>query len=637
MNTIDTEFSTQNSEARRIARAKPRSGILNSGFRILNSPPRSAFTLIEMLVAVALVVLMMSMFASIFQIATGSMGKQKGMAENDQRARTIVTVIKGDLNKRTYRQLTPIVPGLPNTLSDPDGQRGYFYISENNIADDTDDMFQFTIDVTRGSGVNVDKTPLYGRATLLRNSAAGGGADISYMFLNQNQPEFDDGQLYPDNAASSTAAEVSYFLRGNVLYRRTTLLRVPFSGNEAQPKDSLGNDLFGQNGGTGAVVYPKPLIGGNAVALTGANNAVLTGNSYWNDFDFSVFDTGAGISFLGSDALNNQDTNTLNSLGIPQFRFGHAFTGLGTGAFVSGITHQPREYIVDASNSNTIQYIGRFTHGETSHVAFSYPMSAAAAAVAKPIANPFLSGTALTFNAGTSTVKQFDDSVSLATGYAGGPRIGEDVLLTNVHSFDIKILDDAPGVMQFLDIGHSNTSGYYQGTTFPKNLFGIVGKLKSGYGPAVGGTTINNVFDTWHAGLDWNNDGVLGPPNFTLNGAAGIPIGLTATTATGADMPPYWAFDLGPDGAPGNVGDDDGDKIVDKHGPFYPPGHKLDNVMMPGTVADPLDGQLDAKEIGWPGSDDRMRPIRAIQIKIRYYDNTSKQLREVTIMHSLLD
>src|SRR5262249_40413437 len=74
----------------------------------------------------------------------------------------------------------------------------------------------------------------------------------------------------------------------------------------------------------------------------------------------------------------------------------------------------------------------------------------------------------------------------------------------------------------------------------------------------------------------------------------------------------YWAgyfpMGLGPDGRPGKAGiDDNADGVID-----------------------------DAGEIGAPGSDDFL-PLSAIQIKITFYDTTSKQLREMTFVHSLLD
>jgi len=61
---------------------------------------RAGFTLVEMLVAVAVVVVMMSLFAQIFQMATSSMSLQKGMAENDQRVRLVHSLFVGRSERR---------------------------------------------------------------------------------------------------------------------------------------------------------------------------------------------------------------------------------------------------------------------------------------------------------------------------------------------------------------------------------------------------------------------------------------------------------------------------------------------------------------------------------------------------------
>ncbi len=42
------------------------------------------------------------------------------------------------------------------------------------------------------------------------------------------------------------------------------------------------------------------------------------------------------------------------------------------------------------------------------------------------------------------------------------------------------------------------------------------------------------------------------------------------------------------------------------------------------------------REIGWINSDDQPYPLGAIQIKITFYDRTSKQVREATLVQSLL-
>ncbi|MFN5075701.1 MAG: type II secretion system protein J, partial [Planctomyces sp.] len=71
---------------------------------------RTGFTLVEMLVSVALVLLMMSLFASIFSMASGSVSTQRGISNHDQKARALTTLIKGDFSHRTQRYPLPFYP-----------------------------------------------------------------------------------------------------------------------------------------------------------------------------------------------------------------------------------------------------------------------------------------------------------------------------------------------------------------------------------------------------------------------------------------------------------------------------------------------------------------------------------------------
>ena len=114
--------------------------------RITRLPtPNAGFTLIEMLVAVTLVLLMMVMFGQIFQVATESVTKQRTMADNDQNTRSIVTMIRADLDKRTSRSMVPFFPGelAANPGTPFQIRKGYFYLNNNNLADRTEYRFQF--------------------------------------------------------------------------------------------------------------------------------------------------------------------------------------------------------------------------------------------------------------------------------------------------------------------------------------------------------------------------------------------------------------------------------------------------------------------------------------------------------------
>ena len=104
----------------------------------------AGFTLVEVLVTLALTMIMMLLFAQIFQIAGNFVTRQKGIGENDQSARILTTVLKTDLEARSMRYVAPFHPNMSQL--DEQNRQGYFYVSENSPADDTDDVLQFTID-----------------------------------------------------------------------------------------------------------------------------------------------------------------------------------------------------------------------------------------------------------------------------------------------------------------------------------------------------------------------------------------------------------------------------------------------------------------------------------------------------------
>src|SRR5580704_6335624 len=78
---------------------------------------RTGFTLIEIMVVLALTLVMMTMFATIFSMTGTFVTKQKAMGENDQSARILTTVLKTDLQGRTMRFLAPFHPNM-SALSD---------------------------------------------------------------------------------------------------------------------------------------------------------------------------------------------------------------------------------------------------------------------------------------------------------------------------------------------------------------------------------------------------------------------------------------------------------------------------------------------------------------------------------------
>lgn len=402
---------------------------------------RNGFTLVEMLVATALVVLMMLLFAQVFQVATGLVSEQKGLANHDQDVRTLTILLRGDMGQRSFRDVVPFQP--TSDVVEPDPQtRGFFSISENEPASGTDDVLHFT---TKISEEDSPQLPFAGKTVLLNTAGATGD-----LLANRNQPEFDDGQLSVNNTGMSRYAEVCWFLRNGILYRRQLLIRDPYDIGETgsdQPTDAAGSRMISGDYGPA-----------NVTPNTGA-----TGN-FWHDFDYSAFhdpqdEGGTGCSFhtVNEAMVNKYPTGTSlssfpvpPSLGIPALRFGNSLRrALAAGT----IAPPPREFL-DASDVST--YIGRFTIQETAHSAFTYPASSPG--TGGPFVDP-----SLTLNS-SQHVSKFSNE----TG-----RRGVDIVMTNVHSFDVQVWDDSQS--RFVNLG--NGAGDYGATA---------------------NTSYGNRYDTWH-------------------------------------------------------------------------------------------------------------------------------------------
>ncbi|MCY2962377.1 MAG: prepilin-type N-terminal cleavage/methylation domain-containing protein [Planctomycetota bacterium] len=373
------------------------------------SPPvRAGFTLVEMLVAVALVILMMTLFASIFQLATGAMSTQRGLAENDQRSRLVLNSLRYDLSHRTMQYVLPFAAN--EDVSQPEARlalrRGYLYIREGDPDDTADDLLQFTIDVKSDDRIyGVWGKPLSASGQLgdlLMVDANGKFGDTTNNPYWLNQPEFDDGTNDIDHATSSTLAEVSYFLRNGGLYRRVLLIRQPStstatgSGQPMGTQGPLKTELFENNGYNGAF------------------------ENFWSCSDFSAFFdlTNQSLKFHGAASLDNGVGGSQSVLANPKFRFGHRV-----------LDGAPREV------SSNGYYIGRFTHQETSSFdptdrskGFGYPGRSTVGS-----RDPFNPSTQATYNVNTGVIEE----------YKYGWRVAEDLLMTNVHRFDIKVWDPA--------------------------------------------------------------------------------------------------------------------------------------------------------------------------------------------------
>ncbi len=494
--------------------------------RFKNSNKRQGFTLVELMVAAALVVLIMFLFAQIFSIATSTMVEMKGLAENDQRARTLTTIIQNDIQNRTFRKVLPFTIGEgdppDNDKSDFGERRGYFYISENNPNDDRDDVLQFTIEVDR----NTDD-PFYGQTLGFDDNEDMDGDPTT--FPDRNQPEYSDGQF--NGTGISHQAEVSYFLRNGILYRRIMLID-PKSSVEKQPESSPSTN----NPADSVEFFAAPPLSETYQYGT------ATPPVFWRDFDYSTFRntavSPAQMLLHGSGSLNNTTAAGFFPLGKPAYRFGfnHA-TGL------------PQEYVGETSPGT---FIGRYTMEETSFrlnnsVGFTYPYEIPA--FGNPMGTDDWDILNTGIRVGNDGIVEFDIGGGSWQSAGGGTRRAEDILMSNVFAFDVKVWDplynedansngaldsgeDANnnGVLDttamFVNVGHSAFLGLLAQNTNQNLLFGD----RRPTNPADPSSYNNRTFDTWHPApqIDLDGDMEDDPPPFNLRDGNGQDQPLTA-------------------------------------------------------------------------------------------------------------
>lgn len=598
-------------------------------------PSRTAFTLVELLVALGLVSLLMLMFAQVFQVATGMMSTQRGVMENDQRARSITTVLKGDLDHLTMKSVMPFEPAETDyTLAPANAyyrfaaREGFLSISESETGNDTDDVLHFMATIPKTEGLE----PFYGRALPLTNLAVDrnqpdaddgwrpgisswtasstyrvgdyvASTSTTYPLLDQivfrcitrgtsgmSEPTWPtatgqvatDGSVtwiatnYSNQTAASSMAEIVYFLRNGNLYRRVMLIRDPLDDtDDPQPLDSAANNYFDYT--LTAPRYPA-------------------GRDFWRDFDFSArFDaSGTGAKFT------NAATTGQFPIASPSNRFGHNSDPTHFhGSLPLRSIGNPREFL-------GTQFIGRFTQQETSDPDFNYPHSPSAFGTlgipTDDVDTP----------AGTLNDTNQDGVID---EYADGPRRGEDIILTNVHAFDVKVWDEI--VNNFVDVGYDPAAIGVNGDFSQNN------NLRPSYGPSA--SNPNRMFDTWSPTFNANND----PPGVLV-------------TPDADDRPPYIPrYSSSGHAWSANTVFRVGSVII----PSTPNGLAYQVTSVTGGSTSgasepswltPVGTDVVDNEVTWTAIPNIKR-LKSLKITIRYLDVTSDQMRQVTLIQSLLE
>ena len=411
---------------------------------------RRGYTLLEILIAVTLMMMIMLGLTQLFSSVGTQINNTQATLQLAGNLRSVKSRLENDLKLVTVdlTKAPPLKTGL---------NQGYFCIIEGMGAAHNNALL-LARDAASQS-ITVQDIAYTSDSTDLPYDNTVGDMDDVLMFTAyapQGQPF---RGLVGGHVHESYTAEVIWFFRGNTLYRRTLLILpdLDFQSILGTPEQGFG---FYQRNDVSVRINP---------------------------------DTG----FLAA--------NTLEDLSLRQNRFGHAFSGDIQQAFPFNIHKNSAAYYMrmptiqetslpdwNVSQSfvkNLESYIQQdsgtlfltHTDGTSSE---SLPDSAGNKPFIDFWENPFpwSSGTAWEFDPVTGSLK---DSAT--------PRFSEDVILTNVLSFDIQVWDDVAG--RYVSMGEAPNGTYADGRSA-----GPLGR--QGNYPLRAGGTLNPValpcvYDTW--------------------------------------------------------------------------------------------------------------------------------------------
>ncbi|HEY2841757.1 MAG TPA: prepilin-type N-terminal cleavage/methylation domain-containing protein [Pirellulales bacterium] len=571
--------------------------------------PRQAFTLVEILVAMVVTLIMLGIVVTIFGRIGQSVSASRAVMEMTDQLRATKQRLQLDLAGITVTMLPP---------RDPKNGEGYFEYIEGPVGR----VPAFTINVQDENGVMGPDTTV-------------GDNDDILLFTTQSASEPFVGR---NNGAVTTSqvAEVAWFIRGTTLYRRQLLV-----------KPDLNR--------TGAILTPAQVYS--------------TGQSFYANSDVSVHADGkgtAGSANLGPMVTPGSDplrivANSLGDLTKRENRYAHfpLLAGPSDGP-TYGWPFDARKYgwfpLPIAGNFATTGRLGLATLQECSDPICPLPIGVSdggspASGIAgsrffpiKQLQLTTASGTEEfdawenpnpwgVVNLGGSpsyTLDPFTGILNATSTISSGMRVGEDVILTNVLSFDVRVWDPTAPILLDAD-----------GTTLllPGDPCPGYGAVTAAYGmtlqAAASAPAARIVARGAYVDLNYAYD-VLLTLDATHQANLGLDVlasqadprsGLNVITLNGASatytVPPSyipaiydtWSTHYERDGIDqdGIYGADQGTNGVDDNN-------------------DGLIDDLSEQEAAPP----YRIPLRGLQVKIRCFDPDSKQIREVTVVQEFL-
>ena len=566
-------------------------------------PAPRGYTLVELLAATTLTLVMMGMVVTIFGTVTRVVSDSRAVLEMTERLRGAKARLQNDLECLT------VVVSPPR---DPAANEGYFEIIEGRIGPVVPPA-PWPVDA---ASLGITDVPVPVDAdTGMADTTVRDFDDILMFTVRSRKDPFIGRYGYYDTAASqfkfvtieSHEAEVAWFVRGHTLYRRVRLIA---------PHVLADLDVVGSDG----VVGPADLT------------ALRVDTSTYGFF--GVYDISARPA---TDAAGNNGwvPNTLGDLTIRENRFGHRVHPADGNALyrLESWGQMGLPTLRECSHPNWMTWTN-----VNSRPGFPVPVSQIDLWNYPHPWQPLNAGDPPVVEPVTGTVLQYGNMGNVI-GYEG-PRVAEDVILTNVIGFDVKVWDpQAPILRGVNDLG--TPLDLTDESARPD--YGSIGSVHLaqgdfGYNLALAHYMVEmakpNPADRIAAYFPVNRGSYvdLGYPYYSLN-AYGLLPSSYATTFSSRRWYDTWSSSYEHDGV-----DQDGDGTADEGSDgFDSPGNGLDDDGN-GTVDDNDDtgnGIVDDYfEVEAPPP--YRVPLRGIQVKIRTFEPDSRQVREVTLVVDFL-
>jgi hypothetical protein len=460
------------------------------------------------------------------------------------------------------------------------------------------------------------------------NDTSVGDNDDVLMFTTRSSGEPFVGRFYDATTNTlttlqSTEAEIAWFLRGTTLYRRVLLVKPSATSRIVAPTKLSG-------------LQPYP--------------------GFYANYDLSVHLEGGQFDLFDSSTPLRIVANTLGDLTKRENRFAHKPKVQGDAKYLW--PHESREWGVF---NKEVGRLGLPTLQECSH-----PNWWGTSGTPNPL-NPFLVGTALSTASGNEEFdawknpnpwKEVNAATGILTAYdANSPRVGEDVILTHVLQFDVKVWDPLAPVFTVDPTQSSSGNNWLVAPGNPKGTMVLIpgdpgyptALIKwSGINPlpaVTRGAYVDLNYAYTSASSDkFHNISQFSGPGDPRSGLAAKNV-YGSTSAYPAAIYDTWSTHYEQDGI-----NQDGDNFVDE----FTDGFDNDGN---GIVDDPGEPFTDSNGNGGydsgepyvdvngngkydPGEQEApppyAHPLRGIQIKIRAFEPDSRQVREVTIVQEFL-